>query len=210
MAFDDFEDGTLDLWNIISVAGGSAAASTDAEKFGVYGCRLTSNGASTPANRVILGNFDISADTVNIYCWIRTSDASGLMQLFILGTGDADVAFFRIEGDKFKYFDTSFHDFTEIPSDNTWYRFRVVYDKGTQKISYYLYDTNNDLLESHVDLIADVSTTIEKVLFELRDSLGSSYTTDFDNVTYTSTDEPSLATRAIMTTSSKWWGGIRK
>ncbi len=206
MAYDDFEDGTIDRWTLNRTAGGAFDANVAANKFGTYGGRMTTDGTKDGQD-IHYRNTDFSsAGTFNVYLWIRLSDVNGYAYYTVLNSIPDYIAYFVIGDGIFKYRDSSgYHNFTETPSANAWYRMRMVYD-GTL-ISYYLYDSGNNFLESHLDKTPNAGGNAEHVWIYCTDNPGSagSYTADWDNVSYTSTTEPEPPVTGQFMVTGKYW-----
>ncbi len=185
---DDFEDGTIDKWTADITLGGTMAASTSANKFGSYGGRMTTNGAGNHTNIFYYNLTGIGAGAFNVYTWIRMSDASGLAR-FTLYDASFNQISIGIQLDKFWYYTEAVYDqyFTATASDNTWYRLRIAFD-GTYA-SFYVYDTSNNLIESH-EGIAISNGTITQVRLRGYDWVAGVQTIDWDNTSYSNTAEP--------------------
>jgi len=201
MTYDDFEDGTLDAWTVEEYGETTVTASTDAKKFGSYGCRFT-----CVNNQGRIGKTAGDA-TGNYYIWFRTSSVADT-EFFFSTDGNLNIAQFALrvnrDGDLL-YSDTTgwANKFDETIEDDTWYRLRADYN-GTL-VSYYLYDSDNNELEKHENLTPKVTGNIGKSYIQTG-SPGETYTIDVDNVCYSDTAEPSPPppTGQYMVTNKYW------
>jgi len=202
MAYDDFEDTTLDAWTEVTTAGGSAANSTSAAKFGARGMRFTSDGAGDSAQAKYQNNDAATSGAWNFYFWFRTSNIA--KTFYYVGSNVTATAFtFGCVGSKF----VAGHklgnpEFTEVPVVNTWYRCRITYD-GVSAYNFNLYDSDGAWIEEVIGTAAD-DADIVSIALDSRDNLGSVVTEDLDNVCITDTDEPAAAGGATMNMRKFW------
>ena len=192
MAYDDFEDETLDRWDNTISTGGTPSNTTLAAKFGARGCRLTMDGANDAASCRMV-NLEENAASGNYYTWVRTSNAAKSECAFaILGQTvghELGHMVWRIS-ELITYSGAVRNDFAAKLDSNTWYRFRITYSNTTDLVSYYLYDSNNNFIESILNVTPTDNEDIGQTRFIAWDRDTSSQTIDFDNTCYTSTDEP--------------------
>ena len=196
MAFDDFEDETINRWTAASTAGGSMVASTSANKFGSWGGRMTTDGAGDDAF-ILYTNSEMSGDPINLHTWIRTSDVSVTDSIvYELRSASETIAAFTITGSKFQVLFLAPANFVTlqdggsqdiIAQNDTWYRLRIVYNDAADTLSYYLYDTNNNELSKIEDGEPRASATISFIRLQSRDNKVTPFTVDWDNTSYTDT-----------------------
>jgi len=204
MAYDDFEDETIDAWTAAATTGGTMAASTDAKKFGDWGARMTTNGAG--AGGIAYTNTDLSQASGNFYCWIRVSNVnqySGEYSISnLLGQRMGRIA---IRSGVLTYSDSGggAQTFTEVPSADTWYRFRITYDGTT--IDYRIYDADNELLEEKLNKTPEYTGTVGEIMLYAEDKPAGVQTIDFDNVCISNTDEPAPPPTGQFMVTQKYW-----
>lgn len=190
--YDDYEDETLDRWTSATNGGGSAANSALAAKNGSRGVRFTGDG-DNDTKYYRLYNTEENAASGNYWTWIRTSDASeaGCSFMLLSQTNAYVLGHMRNwNGTLQTYAGAVNNNFTATLSDNTWYRFRINYDNGTDLVSFYLYDASNTFIESILDVTPTDNEDAGETRMTIWDIHSSSVTTDFDDTSFTSTSEP--------------------
>ena len=203
MAYDDFEDGTIDKWTPTATSGGSMAASTSAKKYGNYGARITTDGQNDHTN-IYYENTEINTTSANLYFWVRSSNVEyAIMKYYVFdNTGDFVGVTGIDRGNLYYQSAEGKVNFSTTPQNNTWYRIRMVYDNPD--LSFYLYDADNELLESVTGLTRmGLGTTAVKILLASFDYYTEVIYIDFDNVCYTDTAEPTVTGQYM--TGLKYW-----
>jgi len=203
MAYDDFEDGTINRWTAYQTDGGTFAASTSAKKYGNYGGRMTTDGTGDK-KEVMYYDDEISGGSCNVYAWMRTSNVNGRAVFQTVTTSTNGLI--RIYEGKFQYVKNAtytYTDFETTPQNDTWYRLRIGYD-GT-KVNHYIYDADNTLLESVLDITPYTTGNLTNVYIVAFDWVASVYTVDWDNVCYTDTEEPAPPVTGQYMTGLKYW-----
>ncbi len=207
MAYDGFEDGTYDLWTK-SGAGSTVSVVEAAQRYGVYGLRYVTDG-NNDNQSTILKNTALNEATGNYYYSCRFTNKNG--RFYNVGYDGAlnYVWSFTVNEGTLYYSDGTSGDvaFSQGIDNNTWYRFRVE-RTDTNKVSYYLYDAAEALLESHIDIPpqvpAGVGNTVE-IRMAINDHSGTADTVDFDNYTYSSTAEPGPPAGGAQLNTRKYW-----
>lgn len=206
MAYDDFEDGTYDLWTESGSGGSTISVVEAAKKFGVYGCRFVSDaGTSNLYKRLAIEGQNEA--TGNYYFWIRHSDTTQEDFSCYGLDAESDQAFgFRAIGGEFKYHDNgTYLAFDEAITNDTWYRFRAT-RTAVDTADCRLYDADNNLLEEHLDTATGPGTgNLTKMRVEISDTTDGSATIDLDNVCYSDTSEPAPPAVGQYMVTKKYW-----
>lgn len=193
---DDFEDGTIALWTATNTNGGTMGASTSANKFGSYGGRMTTDGSNDNAG-INYYNYTTTGTTGNYYTWFRISNVNGYAYYELMNADYYTLGFISCLNGAFYYGYSGQYAWTITPSANTWYRLRIVYNgssAGSETYDAYIYDTGNNLLESHLGMAvqgqgAGGGGAAAKVDLYGRDKVAGAYTIDWDNTAYTNSEE---------------------
>jgi len=188
MTYDGFEDGTTDVWTESGTGGSTITVEAAAKKFGVYGCRFTTDGdGDNQYKRLYVDGLDDA--TGNYYTWIRVGDVSKGYYFFMGKAGGFSVFEFWIQDSRIHYQSGTANVFTEVPANNTWYRLRAT-KTGASTVDYRLYDTDDNLLEEHLDIAAEGAGNLTLIRLQIHDTYAGADTIDFDNTCYSDTAEP--------------------
>jgi len=186
MAYDDFESGELKpLWTT-ETTGGTITVVGAAAKNGSYGCRFTTDGVND-TQLISITRSGMDEPSYDFFTWARTSDCGSdwAVWVYIRDVDGGTMASLRIWHDEFHYYwQGGDATFTTTPLDNTWYKLRVVVDNPGNKVSFYIYDSNGDLLESDVDKSVSYTKNIGGVTYYTADHEPWVTTTDYDDTVY--------------------------
>lgn len=208
MAYDDFEDGTINRWTQTTADGGTFVASVAAKKFGSYGGLMTTDGAGDSAS-ITFYNDEATGNKANFYAWIKTTNVNGEMNIMIqIAGGASHIAYFGILNGDFRHYDGAYiTTWTTTPADNTWYRMRIDIDNSAGgNVDYYLYDDAGNFLESKLGCTPSGVNDPGRIRLQMADRVGSVQTTYWDNVCYTDTAEPAPPAPSSTTLQTrKYW-----
>lgn len=181
--FEDTHEGDEDELTEYIDAGQSGGRSTSAKKNGSYGYRVTTAGSIGELGVCLSGTETL--ETIDVSLFIKVSDAANAYCDFTISNADSSlVGGLSLGTGKFLYcIESDYAEFTTTPSDNIWYRLRIVESVATQKASYYLYDnTGVGLVESHLNQDAfGPFTEIAHWYLICYDYALTSVTADFDD-----------------------------
>ena len=192
---DTFEDGdyTNDpTWLLVDAGGGTGGVAAAAKKNGVYGFRFTTSGDNDLQSVYLRRDYEV--ESINVWAYIRSSDVSEACICYaVLDFADRQCAQLAIDHGTFKYASGVFGTLTAVPEDNTWYRFRLQWNKATNKCNVYVYAADGTtLIESklNIDAVTDGNFPTSRVALECVDHSATVVNNDFDDVCYEDAEEP--------------------
>lgn len=189
---DGFENGnwtTDPVWAEEENGTVSAAVVEAAKKTGTYGLRFTGAGDSGESGEADMYLASVHG-SLTVSLWIRMSDVSkASFQLIIDGSGDAITRIY-IGDSGFFYYDGEPVAFTATPENSTWYRLETVWTRATNLVTYSVYDSSNDLIETHTGIssISRENSALVRMAIEDIDT-STAWTVDVDDVQYGKTGD---------------------